>query len=116
MAASRVGAAAGELEECGGGRAGGARRRTGVQWCEQEPMAGPTDVACGGRRRMGMTCGGHMSVSREMTVAGTFWFIRKYGGGGAILIHLQLGPTWCRAYIMAYFQQQVNCNGTSVVS
>jgi len=29
MAASRVGAAAGELEECGGGRAGGARRRTG---------------------------------------------------------------------------------------
>ena len=39
MAASRVGAAASELEECGGERAGGAQRRTGVQWCEQEPMA-----------------------------------------------------------------------------
>ena len=65
MAASRVGAAAGELEECGGERAGGVRRRTGVQWCEQEPMGGPADVACGGRRRMGMTCGGHMSVSGE---------------------------------------------------
>jgi len=47
MAASRVGAAAGELEECGGERAGGVRRRTGVQWCEQEPMGGPADVACG---------------------------------------------------------------------
>ena len=60
MAASRVGAAAGELEECGGGRAGGVRRRTGMQWCEQEPMGGPADVACGeGEGRgchVGATC------------------------------------------------------------
>jgi len=75
MAASRVGAAAAS-RGLGSGRAGEARRRTGVRRCEQEePMGGPADVACGGRRRMGMTCGGHMSVSREMEVARTFWSI-----------------------------------------
>jgi len=61
MAASRVGAAASEREECGGGRAGGARRRTGVQRCKQEEtMGGPADVACGeGEGRgchVGATC------------------------------------------------------------
>ena len=40
MAASRVGAAAGELEECGGGRAGGARRRTDMRWTDGEEKEG----------------------------------------------------------------------------
>ena len=51
-----------------------------------------------------------------MIVAGVFWSIRKYGVGGGVWVRLQLGPKWCQMYIMVYFQKQVNCNGTTIVS
>jgi len=61
----------------------------------------------------GWGTGGVLIHSRSGVGANTS--IRKYGQAGRVSVRLQMGPRRCQAYIMAYFQYQLNCNGSGTV-